>query len=152
MGEKALLEREMLQPGVTLFRNDNGTAWVGGREMVAKADGVVKVKKGDRLIIGASRLSYGLQVGSGDGIGWTERDGVAVFTSVEIKTAGDSISREQILWHQAVLKAGGISRIVQEGVELTMAQVMALPRRSSVRAVELDRMIGGGSSLPNLPR
>lgn len=141
MGERKLLEQEMLRPGVTLFRNDNGTAWVGGRELVAKSDGVIKVKKGDRVIMGASRLSYGLQIGSGDGIGWTERDGVAVFTSVEIKTAGDSISREQILWHLAVLKAGGISRVVQEGVELTLEQVLALPRRASQRAKELDEAI-----------
>ncbi len=149
MGERKLLEEEMLRPGRTLFRNDNGTAWVGGREMVAKQDGVVKVKKGDRVVIGASRLSYGLQKGSGDLLGWEEVKitpdmvgmTVAVFCSVEVKTENDGISRQQILWHLNVLKAGGLSYVVKEGQALNMDEILKLPRRPDPRAAELDKAI-----------
>lgn len=55
----------------------------------------------------------------GDMIGWTETvitadmvgRKVAVFTSIEVKTEGDTIKSGQIGWHNLVLDCGGRSEI-----------------------------------------
>jgi hypothetical protein len=101
------------------FRNDNGTAWVGGKEYVAKRDDQIQVRKGARVVIGPQKVTYGLYPGSGDRIGYTEvlvtldmvGRPVAVFTSIEEKTEGDNLKKNQKNWHNRVLEAGGISEI-----------------------------------------
>jgi hypothetical protein len=79
-----------------LFRNDNGMGY--------RKDG--------------KPFKYGLYPGSGDLIGWTIKTiagrRIAVFTSIEAKTPGVKLSEEQIIWHNNVLAAGGISEIWQE--------------------------------------
>ena len=65
---------------------------------------------------------FGLYVGSGDLIGWQETivtpemvgKKIAIFTSEEIKSKNDRMSKEQEFWHSAVKNAGGNSNIVKE--------------------------------------
>lgn len=114
MKEKELIERihKAYRPA-KLFRNDNGNAWAGGK--ASRRGGLV-------ILDGASRISYGLLPGSGDLIGWTPRvilpedvgRTVAVFTSIEAKTANDRIREDQIRWYQNLNNAGGRALIVWE--------------------------------------
>jgi len=105
-------------PGVRLFRNNVGQGWIG--HAVRLPDGAV-------LIENARPLHAGLFVGSGDGIGWhsititPEMVGrrVAVFLSVETKTARGRASAEQNNWREQVAAAGGIALIVRSDAEFT---------------------------------
>ena len=74
-------------------------------------------------------VSFGLAKGSADLIGWTTRTvtqdmvgtQVAVFTSIEVKTATGKIRPEQQQWLNAVQAAGGIAgvaRSVGEAMDL----------------------------------
>ena len=76
-------------------------------------------------------VSYGLQPGSADLIGWRtvtitpEMVGqqVAVFLSIEVKTATGRLRPEQRQWLDAVQSAGGIAgvaRSVEDAERLTM--------------------------------
>ncbi len=66
-------------------------------------------------------VSYGLQPGSADLIGWKrltitpEMVGstVAVFTSIEVKTATGRLRAEQQQWLDAVQAAGGIAGVAR---------------------------------------
>ena len=75
-------------------------------------------------------VSFGLCKGSADLIGWTTRtitpdmvgQQVAVFTSIEVKTATGRLRPEQRQWLEAVQAAGGIAgvaRSVEDAQELT---------------------------------
>ena len=67
------------------------------------------------------RISYGLQVGSSDLIGWhsvvvtPEMVGrrVAVFTAIEVKTPTGRQSQKQRIWIEQVKAAGGIAGIAR---------------------------------------
>lgn len=97
-------------PGVRLFRNTVGTGFVG-----------TQVKGPADLIIlrNAQRLSFGLQVGSHDLIGWRsivvmpEMIGqrLAIFLGGEIKTDVGKLSAEQLNFHRNLLEAGGMSGV-----------------------------------------
>ena len=74
-------------------------------------------------------VSFGLCKGSADLIGWTTRtitpdmvgQQVAVFTSIEVKTATGRLSPEQRQWLEAVQAAGGIAgvaRSVEDALDL----------------------------------
>jgi hypothetical protein len=72
--------------------------------------------------LSSSRIKYGLFPGSGDYIGWTtikitpdmiDYD-IAVFTSSEIKTEHDNLTKKQRAWNKAVRIAGGISEVLKE--------------------------------------
>jgi hypothetical protein len=76
---------------VRLFRNNVGMAWT--------RDG--------------TPVRYGLCPGSADLIGWTVRDGVAVFTAVEVKTPRGVVSPEQRVFLDAVRDAGGIALVAR---------------------------------------
>ena len=101
------------------FRNDNGTAWAGGKEYVAKKDEQILIRKGARVVVGPTKITYGLYPGSGDRIGYTEiivtadmvGRKVAVFTSIKEKTENDNMKKNQKNWHNRILEAGGISEI-----------------------------------------
>lgn len=89
----------MSENGATMFRNNVG-----------------QYKKGDNWV------KYGLCVGSGDTIGWTEvvitpemvGKTVAVFTSCEFKASkGGRLSPVQGAWRDLVLKAGGFSGVAK---------------------------------------
>jgi hypothetical protein len=66
-------------------------------------------------------VQFGLAKGSADLIGWTTRtitpdmvgQQVAVFTSVEVKTATGRLRPEQRVWLDAVQSAGGIAGVVR---------------------------------------
>lgn len=114
MRERQLIEAIYKRyPDSILFRNDNGTAWAGGKT----------TKRGDKLILaGARRVRYGLQPGSADMIGWTPvvitpemvGETVAVFTSVEAKTHNDRLRENQIRWFNNVRDSGGLARVIWE--------------------------------------
>jgi hypothetical protein len=66
-------------------------------------------------------VSFGLCKGSADLIGWTTRtitadmvgQQVAVFTSIEVKTASGRLTPEQRQWLAAVEDAGGIAGVAR---------------------------------------
>jgi hypothetical protein len=75
-------------------------------------------------------VTFGLAVGSADLIGWTTRtitpdmvgQQVAVFTSIEVKSATGRLRPEQRQWLEAVQAAGGIAgvaRTVEDAARLT---------------------------------
>lgn len=75
-------------------------------------------------------VTFGLAVGSADLIGWTTRtitpdmvgQRVAVFTSIEVKSATGRLRPEQQQWLDAVQAAGGIAgvaRSVKDAARLT---------------------------------
>ena len=79
-------------------------------------------------------VSFGLCKGSADLIGWTTRtittdmvgQQVAVFTSIEVKTAAGRLTPEQRQWLAAVETAGGIA-----GVARSVADAEALLRNAT---------------------
>jgi hypothetical protein len=81
-------------------------------------------------------ISFGLCKGSADLIGWTTRmitadmvgQQVAVFTSIEVKTATGRLTPEQRQWLAAVETAGGIA-----GVARSVADAEALLRDATGR-------------------
>jgi hypothetical protein len=66
-------------------------------------------------------VTFGLEKGSADLIGWTTRtitadmvgQAVAVFTSLEVKAERGRVSPEQRQWLEAVQAAGGIAGVVR---------------------------------------
>jgi hypothetical protein len=78
-------------------------------------------------------VSFGLCKGSADLIGWTIRtvtpemvgQRIAVFTSIEVKTATGRLRPEQQQWLDAVQAAGGIAgvaRSVEDALRITTPQ------------------------------
>ena len=76
-------------------------------------------------------VQFGLAKGSADLIGWTTRtitldmvgQQVAVFTSIEVKTATGRLRPDQRQWMEAVQAAGGIAgvaRSVEDAMGLTV--------------------------------
>lgn len=98
--------------GDTVFRNHVGLGVFG---TIQRGPGVVSVHN-PRV------LQCGLHVGSGDLIGWrpvtVTADMVgktlAVFLSVEVKTAKGRLRPEQKAWMDAVNAAGGIAVVERE--------------------------------------
>lgn len=85
--------------GARLFRNNVGR---------------IRVPESDRYV------QYGLSPGSGDLIGWVPvrieqhhvGQTVAVFASIEVKTATQKAESAQIAWRDAVRGNGGIAAVV----------------------------------------
>lgn len=103
--------------GVTrLFRNNTAQAWVG-RHVQFKRVETVTVQPGDVLIRDARPLHAGLCVGSSDLIGWTQRDGRAVFTAIEVKAERGRVTEEQATFIAAVQAAGGIAGVARSAEE-----------------------------------
>lgn len=108
-------------PGVRLFRNNVGKAWIGNRARKLKPGETVRAQGGEVLLYNGRPFHAGLVNGSGDYIGWRETtvtpdmvgQRVAIFTSMENKTPGDRMRKGQKTWHQRVLEAGGISVIAR---------------------------------------
>lgn len=135
MGEKRRLEFIWSRHPDT-FRLDAGAGYVGGKVYTAKQSGIVNVKKGDLVVINPSRISYGIE-GAGDRIGWTSKivtedmvgEKVAIFTSIEDKSATDRVGLGQLIWLLNVRIAGGIAKIYKECVDLSLDEIINLPRR-----------------------
>lgn len=94
------------RPDCRIWRNNVGQAWTG--EFIARHP------NGSVLLGHARPLHSGLFKGSADliGIGPTGR-----FLSLEIKSASGRPTVEQILWRDAILRAGGIAGIVRSVAE-----------------------------------
>lgn len=149
MSEKARLEA-LWELYPTCFRHDVGSAYAGGHEFVAKKNGMIPVKKGDRVIKNPSRIRYGLEKGAGDLIGWTEKviteemvgQKIAIFTSIEDKSDTDRIGLEQIIWLLNLRLAGAIAEVYKEGEKLSLDDIMNLPRRKNKDQARLEKIIG----------
>jgi hypothetical protein len=107
-------------PHVRLFRNDCGVAWAG--QLIERRGTTVTLRR-------AQRITYGLQPGSSDLVGWQSVEitpemvgrRVAVFTSIEVKTERGRVSQPQQRWLYALHKAGGnvgVARSVEEAETL----------------------------------
>jgi len=103
-----------------LFRNNVGKLWAGKPDYIRK-NGSYFCNAGDVIVRKARRFHAGLHIGSGDAIGWKEvvitpdmiGKKVAVFVSLEIKTAKGKPSAEQMAFIKAVKSAGGIAGIAR---------------------------------------
>lgn len=95
-----------------LFRQNVGQGWVGQSRRFSRAETVV-VQPGDVLIRNARPLQAGLCEGSSDLIGWTQRDGRAVFTAVEVKAERGRVTDGQRQFIDVVSSAGGIAGVVR---------------------------------------
>lgn len=100
--------------GAKTFRNQVGGAWV------APPNRTKKFKKGGKnyvILEEPTWLNYGLMVGSSDTIGWKPTlitlDMVgsvfARFLGIEYKTDKGKPSKEQITWHEALWRDGGLT-------------------------------------------
>ena len=98
-----------------LFRNVVSKAWVGKLK--------APYKNGEVSLFLAHPIQAGLIDGSGDTIGWTTvtvtpdmvGKQVAIFTSIEAKTATGATQDNQLVWQANVVKAGGIAIIARSG-------------------------------------
>lgn len=106
-----------------LFRQNTGQGWVGQSRRFSRAETVV-VQPGDVLIRNARPLHAGLCEGSSDLIGWTQRDGAAVFTAIEVKAERGRVTPEQAQFIDVVNAAGGVAGVVR-----TVADAEAVLRR-----------------------
>ncbi len=101
MSEKIIMQEiqlELAKVGVRLFRNNVG---------------FLQDKTG-------KYVHFGFCTGSSDLIGWTPRNGFAVFTAIEVKTPVGRMTVEQKAFIEAVNKSGGIAfmaRSSQEALE-----------------------------------
>lgn len=124
IGKKIMLALGKL-PGVRIFRNNVGTAWVGNGSVRFNQRKEVIVEAGDVLIRQARIFHAGLCKGSSDFIGFKSVEitpemvgkNVAVFMGAEIKTKTGKASPEQVDFINMVNKFGGIAFIVTDEVE-----------------------------------
>lgn len=100
-----ILKRHGARPDVRLFRNATAKAFVG------KVKG--RTRDGNVVLTVAQQIQCGLCIGSADIIGWRTIDGVAVFVALEVKTGGDTLSKEQRAFLATVKKFGGIAAVVR---------------------------------------
>lgn len=109
-----------------LFRQNTGQGWVGQSRRFSRSETVI-VQPGDVLIRNARPLHAGLCEGSSDLIGWTQRDGTAVFTAIEVKAERGRVTPEQAQFVEVVTAAGGIA-----GIARSVEDAQRLIDRSSV--------------------
>ena len=120
--ETPFMRRALLALGsradVRLFRNNVGLGFIGtiARRLPAGC-----------IVLGSARpIKFGLHTGSGDLIGWKTvtitpdmvGKRVAVFLSVETKSATGTAKPEQVNWRDHVRAAGGIAEIIRDGEPL----------------------------------
>lgn len=111
--------------GGRLFRNNVGRAWTGKAEVI-RSPRTVRVNQGDVLIREARPFHAGLAPGSADLVGWMPVEitpdmvgqSVAIFASVETKTARGRVADGQKLWAAAVDRAGGLAGIARTDADL----------------------------------
>lgn len=120
-------------PGVRLFRSNNGVAWTGET-----------VQKGPRHIILENPRPFhaGLVKGSSDLIGWRSMTitpdmvgrRVAVFASIEVKSAAGRLSDDQRRWLEIVRAMGGIACVARDEATAVAAMDFRGGARSSRRS------------------
>ena len=109
--EKSIIDA-ILREHQMMFRNAVGYG------IACAPDSITRVKTGF-IIRGGSPVHFGLYKGSADMIGWEPvvitpdmvGTTLAVFQSIEVKTEGDRLSKEQRAWNRAVLRDGGICEV-----------------------------------------
>jgi hypothetical protein len=115
---------KLLESRPMMFSNPVGSGFVGGKiKHTQSGSGIV--------VINPRRIKYGLCPGSADYIGWTSIEitpdmvgkKIAVFTSCEIKTENDRLSKEQRTWNKIVRKDGGIAEVWKENQILTGGEI-----------------------------
>lgn len=112
--EKELIDEVLrgLGPDTRLFRLNAGTAWQGSSIR----------REGRFLILSDPRPFHGAPEGFPDLAGWTSvvltpdmvGQTLAVFTGVEVKTAGVRMSREQGIFRRVLEGMGGRFKIIRE--------------------------------------
>jgi hypothetical protein len=114
---------------VRVFRNNVGVAYSGQElkdySLLSRIKNLFLSPVRFIVLLNHRVIKYGLQVGSGDLIGWKSIEitpdmvgqKVAVFLSVEIKSNKGKATEEQINWAQVVRASGGIAGIVRSTSE-----------------------------------
>lgn len=107
--------------GVRLFRNNVGMGWQGQVKRVTAeelGDCRAMLRPGDLIIRAPRPLHAGLDVGSGDLIGWRRTEVTpamvgqtfAQFASLEGKRPrGGRLDKHQATWRDLVIRSGGIA-------------------------------------------
>ena len=98
-----------------LFKNDNGTAWVGKPHQTNKNNAI--------LLSWPQKITFGLYPGSSDLIGWefveftdfSANIDIPIFCSIEVKTfAHPKLTEKQINWLNNVVNIGGKGYVARE--------------------------------------
>jgi hypothetical protein len=120
---------QLSRGNVRLFRNNVGMAWQGQTRRVTPNDLAecrAMLRPGDLIIRAPRPLHAGLDVGSGDLIGWRQQvitsdlvgTTVARFVSLEGKRPrGGRIATAQRTWRDLVASAGGIAGVFRSVAE-----------------------------------
>lgn len=124
--------------GARLFRNNVGTGWTG--DVTRNRDGSITIRN-------PRPLHAGLAPGSADLIGWRpveitpEMVGqtLAVFASVETKTARGRVHDGQRRWCEAVEVAGGMAGIARTDADLDSILRAGLFQAQGVVKTSTDR-------------
>lgn len=58
-------------------------------------------------------IRYGLTKGSSDIIGFTQHEGIAVFTAIEVKSEKGKLSKDQKIFLKIVKDFGGIAEVIR---------------------------------------
>ena len=99
---------------IKLFRNNVGEGWTGSKSIQITQNTYAQLEAGDVVVKNARRFQAGLPNGSSDLLGWTTgADGIARFTSLEVKTATGRPTAEQKHWLETVRAAGGIADVIR---------------------------------------
>lgn len=131
------ISKQCHKHGITVFRNNVGTAWrgdvhrlVGGVQLRVAGGGVVTQSAGDLLIRKPQLVRFGLIEGSSDLIGWRKitvtpdmvGKQVAIFTALEVKSPKGRLSEPQRIFIEQVNRSGGMAGLVRS--ESDMVEVI----------------------------
>lgn len=125
--KQALLRIGKTRPLARLWRNNVGQAWQG-RGFTLKRGQRYVAEGGERILVDARPVDFGLCKGSGDGIGFDSiiitqdmvGKRIAVFMSIETKSKAGRASKEQINWQRLVHDFGGIALIVSDADQINL--------------------------------
>lgn len=95
--------------GARLFRQNTGQGWIGKS---IKGPGTVTLGPNDVVIRNARPFHSGFEGWSDTG-GFTPRDGVAVYTQIEVKTDNGRVRPAQRQWIDFVRANGGLAGIAR---------------------------------------
>jgi hypothetical protein len=149
--EAKLTDRAILKYPHT-FKHDSGMGYQG-KLVRMKSAGALQFEQGETILRNPTKFKYGLGVGFGDTIGWTEvlvtpelmerlmGKTIAIYTSIEIKTKNDKPDRDQIINYFNTRLSGGIAKFIHCDVELSVDEILAMSRRTDPAAEVKDEII-----------